>query len=44
LSGELAGSKLMPMHQPVHIGLEIADPGTRAVNYQLTVVAPAVSQ
>jgi hypothetical protein len=40
LSGELAGSHLMPVQQPVHIALEVLDPGSRAVNYLLTVVAP----
>ncbi len=44
LSGELTGSKLMPVHQPVHIALEIVDPGARAVNYLLTVVAPEPQQ
>ena len=38
LSGELSGSRLMPMQQPVHIALELLDPGPRAVNYLLTVV------
>ncbi len=40
LSGELTGARLMPVQQPVHIALEIVDPGSRAVNYQLSVVAP----
>lgn len=40
LSGELSGSRLMPVRQPIHISLQIADPGPRAVNYLLTVVAP----
>ena len=40
LSGELTGSRLMPVRQPVHIALELIDPGSRAVNYQLTVIAP----
>lgn len=40
LSGELIGSRLMPVQQPVHIALELLDPGSRAVNYLLTVVAP----
>lgn len=44
LSGELTGAHLMPVRQPVHIALEIVDPGARAVNYQLTVVAPASEQ
>ena len=40
LSGELTGSRLMPLQQPVHIALELVDPGPRAVNYLLTVAAP----
>lgn len=35
LAGELTGQKLMPIMQPVHISLEIVDPGEQAVNYQL---------
>lgn len=35
LAGELTGSKQMPSMQPVHISLEIVDPGKQAVNYQL---------
>jgi len=38
LGGELTGSRLMPVQQPVHIALELVDPGPRAVNYLLTVV------
>jgi predicted Zn finger-like uncharacterized protein len=33
LRGELAGRKLMPSGQPIHIALELSDPGTHAVNY-----------
>jgi predicted Zn finger-like uncharacterized protein len=40
LGGELTGSRLMPVGQPVHIGLEVRDPGPRAVNYLLA-VSPA---
>jgi predicted Zn finger-like uncharacterized protein len=40
LAGELSGSQLMPVRQPVHIALEIADPGPQAVNYSLTVAPP----
>ncbi len=40
LGGELAGDASMPVQQPVHIGLVIADPGNRAVNYQLLVSPP----
>ncbi len=36
LDGELAGSdQLMAVRTPVHIDIEIADPGPSAVNYQL---------
>lgn len=35
LAGELAGSLTMPKAQPVRLGLEIVDPGEKAVNYQL---------
>lgn len=40
LAGELSGASLMPVQQPVHIALELVDPGPQAVNYALTVVAP----
>lgn len=36
LGGELAGSREMPAAQPIRLGLEIIDPGERAVNYRLT--------
>ncbi len=35
LAGELLGSTLMPIKQPIHISLNIVDPGEQAVNYQL---------
>jgi predicted Zn finger-like uncharacterized protein len=35
LAGELLGRQTMPIKQPVHIALEIVDPGELAVNYQL---------
>jgi len=35
LQGELAGRKQMPSGNPVHIAIEIADPGSDAVNYEL---------
>ncbi len=31
----------MPVDTPVHIALEIVDPGERAVNYNLRLRAPA---
>lgn len=44
LGGELTGSRLMPVMQPVHIALELLDPGPRAVNYLLTVVPGTTAQ
>jgi predicted Zn finger-like uncharacterized protein len=35
LAGEMLGSQTMPARQPIHISLEIVDPGAQAVNYQL---------
>ena len=35
IGGELAGMKYIPQRQPVHITLEISDPGPEAVNYTL---------
>lgn len=35
LAGELSGSAEMTSRQPVHIALELVDPGPRAVNYEL---------
>lgn len=40
LGGELTGSRLMPIGQPIHIGLEVRDPGPKAVNYLLAVSPP----
>lgn len=37
LGGEMAGATLMPSGQPVHISLEIVDPGADAVNYTATI-------
>lgn len=34
LSGELAGREVMPANQPVHLTLELVDPGEEAVNYR----------
>lgn len=34
LGGELAGQHLMPQNQPVHLTLELVDPGPEAVNYR----------
>lgn len=35
LAGELKGSSTMPINQPIHISLDIVDPGQQAVSYQL---------
>jgi len=35
LGGEAAGSNLMPQKQPVHLTLDLVDPGERAVNYHI---------
>ncbi|SHF69203.1 MJ0042 family finger-like domain-containing protein [Microbulbifer donghaiensis] len=35
LQGELAGRRQMPSGSPVHIAIEIVDPGSAAVNYEL---------
>ncbi len=37
LRGELAGASRMPTGQPIHISLEIIDPGPDAVNYIATI-------
>jgi len=34
LSGEMAGRETMPPNQPVHLTLELVDPGEQAVNYR----------
>ena len=40
LGGELVGTQAMPIKQPVHIALEIADPGETAINYQMRFHSP----
>jgi predicted Zn finger-like uncharacterized protein len=40
LAGELAGSTEMPPQTPIHIALDILDPGSRAVNYSLNFHSP----
>lgn len=37
LGGEMAGVTQMPVGQPVHISLEIVDPGPDAVNYKASI-------
>ncbi|MCK7599056.1 zinc-ribbon domain-containing protein [Microbulbifer sp. CAU 1566] len=37
LKGELSGRQLMPSGNPVHIALDIVDPGEDAVNYELRI-------
>ena len=40
LSGELAGVSEMPPQTPIHISLDILDPGNKAVNYSLSFHSP----
>jgi predicted Zn finger-like uncharacterized protein len=40
LAGEASGLKLMPISTPIHIALEIRDPGSRANNYSVRFLAP----
>jgi predicted Zn finger-like uncharacterized protein len=40
LAGELAGQAEMPPQTPIHIALDILDPGTKAVNYSLNFHSP----
>lgn len=40
LAGELAGEDEMPPQTPIHIALDILDPGTEAVNYSLNFHSP----
>ena len=35
LGGEMTGENQIPAQQPIHLSLEIADPGEKAVNYSL---------
>lgn len=37
LAGELAGRETMPVRQPVHIAVEIADPGEDAIGYRIVI-------
>lgn len=40
LAGELAGNAEMPPQTPIHISLDILDPGTQAINYSLSFHSP----
>ncbi|MFI8480580.1 DUF3426 domain-containing protein [Pseudomonas sp. NPDC078700] len=40
LAGELAGRAEMPPQTPIHISLDILDPGSQAVNYSLSFHSP----
>jgi predicted Zn finger-like uncharacterized protein len=40
LAGEASGLSMMPTDTPIHIALEIKDPGPKANNYQVHFVAP----
>ncbi|WP_226648944.1 DUF3426 domain-containing protein [Microbulbifer variabilis] len=37
LQGELAGRKQMPQGSPIHIAIEVVDPGAEAVNYEMKI-------
>ncbi len=39
LSGEAAGQQLMPSKTPIHVALEIIDPGQEAVSYAVNLLA-----
>lgn len=38
LGGELTGKTHMPVKQPIHIAIEVADPGAHATGYKMTIV------
>ncbi len=40
LAGEASGLTMMPTDTPIHIALEIKDPGPKANNYQVRFIAP----
>jgi predicted Zn finger-like uncharacterized protein len=40
LGGELAGATLMPPQTPVHVALDMLDPGPEAAGYQLDFLSP----
>lgn len=40
LAGEAAGLSLMPVQTPIHIAIEIQDPGKQASNYQVRFLVP----
>ena len=40
LAGELNALSQLPSQQPVHIALDIVDPGSAAVNYQIALFDP----
>ena len=40
LQGELRGMDTMPVRTPLHISLEVVDPGDKAVNYNLRLLLP----
>ena len=40
LAGELAGQAEMPPQTPIHISLDILDPGSKAVDYSLNFLSP----
>lgn len=43
LKGELAGAASMPPDTPIHLSLELLDPGPAAINYELRFLPPDAS-
>lgn len=43
LNGDLEGMAEMPPQTPIHIALDILDPGPKAVNYSLSFHSPSES-
>jgi predicted Zn finger-like uncharacterized protein len=39
LAGEMAGSNSMPLNVPIHVAIEISNPGSEAVGYRIELVA-----
>jgi predicted Zn finger-like uncharacterized protein len=44
LRGDLVGTSTMPVRRPVHISLELVDPGERAVNYRIQLLPSSLDQ
>jgi hypothetical protein len=44
LGGDLAGATMMPVRQPIHLSLELRDPGAEASNYRVQLLSPEQEQ